>query len=342
MAAVGEAAARGEEPSAGVLARLQTLMRGRPLSAEPLLIHGAIALRHGEVDRAERLLTAARQRDPRNPAGRFLLADLYVRTGRPLPAMAEMSVLNRLLPRGAVQLAPALAAYAKTGGAAGQLGTIVSAYPELEQPLLEELAKDAANADLVLAIARRTAGPGPDREWKRSLSEALISAGQFARARAVWERLTGATVPEAGLFNPGFDASDAPPPFNWQLTNSAAGVADPGSGGLDILYYGRADVDLAAQTLLLMPGGYRLAMIVSGDVGEPGSLRWTVSCIGSSDRLLDLPLPPGAETRPVAGNFAVAEGCDAQTLRLTGVGGEFPKQAQLRISGLQLARMGSQ
>lgn len=341
MAAVGKAAARGEDPPAKVLARLERLAKAQPLSAEPLLIHGAIALRHGNVGRAERLLTAARQREPRDPAARYLLADLYLRTGRPLPAMAEMSVLNRLLPRGAVQLAPALAAYATTADAAGELSAIVSAYPELKAALLDELAKNAANADLVLSIAGGTRGDDAEGEWKQKLTEVLVSAGQFARARAVWERLSGATVPGAGLFNPRFDASDAPPPFNWQLASSAAGVADPNSGGLDILYYGRTDVDLAAQTLLLPPGGYRLAMNVSGDVGQPGSLRWTVACVGIDERLLDLPLPADGGTRAVAGAFAVPEGCEAQTLRLSALGQEFPKQAQFRISGLQLARAGS-
>lgn len=330
MAGVGQAAARGEDPGRETLAALQALAAADPLASEPFLIQGAMALRSGDLRRAERLLSEARQRTPRAPAARYLLADLYLRTGRPLPALVEMSVLNRLLPQASLQLPPALAAYAKTPGAAGQLGAIVRAYPELKPALLDQLSADAANAELVLSLA----GKDPDGPWRGKLVQALLDAGNHAKARRVWEQLSGAKVPAAGLFNPGFEASEAPPPFNWQLANDGGGVADGGSRALDVLYYGRSDMVLAAQTLLLPPGTYRLGMRVRGDVGEPGSVRWIVRCLGGGEPLLELPLP--AE----AGAFQVPADCKVQRLELVAVGQEFPKQAQFSVGGLQLTRVG--
>jgi tetratricopeptide (TPR) repeat protein len=338
MTEVGEAAARGEDPPAPTLAALERLTHQRPLAAEPFLVHGAMALRQGDAARAERLLLEARRRSPRSPAARYLLADLYLRTDRPLPAMAEMSVLNRLLPRGSVQLAPALAAYAAMPGAERHLGAIVAAYPEVGPRLLEELASDPANVDLVLSLAARSPVASTRGDWQRRLLQTLVDRGDYARARQVWERLTGARLPEAGLVNPQFAASDAPPPFNWHFTKNRGGVAEARGGSLQLLYYGREDLVLAAQTLLLPPGRYRLAMTVSGAVGDPGGLRWTVTCVGSEQKLLDLALPTGGGSRPASGDFAVPAGCRAQRLQLQAVGREFPKEANAQISAMQLTR----
>ena len=340
MAEVGSAAARGEQPPKATLNRLERYLHARPLSPDPFLVHGAIALQRGDARRAEALLGEARTRDPRAAAARYLLADLYLRSGRPLPAMVEMSVLHRLLPNASGDLAPALAAYAETPGARQQLAKIVRAYPELEPPLLQELASDPANAELVLALAGRTPGKWPKGDWQRTVIEAQIERGNYARARQIWTRLSGVEAPPTGLFNPRFDSSDAPPPFNWQLNSDRGGVVDASSGGLEVLYYGREDMNLAEQVLLLEPGSYRMAMSVSGEVGDSGSVRWLLTCLGSDRRMLDLPLPVGSGPRPAAGAFAVPPGCSAQRLTLRAEGAEFPKEADFRISALQLAKAG--
>ena len=90
---------------------------------------------------------------PRSPATRFLLADLYLRSGRPIQAMGEMAVLNRFVPASAAGLAPALAAYARDRGTLPQIKAILKSYPELEEPLLAQLSEDARNADAILALA---------------------------------------------------------------------------------------------------------------------------------------------------------------------------------------------
>lgn len=341
MTEVGLAAARGDNPPASALAILEQLAQIQPLGPEPFLVHGAIAFRAGETDRAEALLVEARKRAPRGAAARYLLADLYLRTGRPLPAMVEMSVLHRLLPDASGQLAPALAAYASIPGAVRQLEAILRAYPELEPSLLEELAGDPGNAELVMRLADRTPKGAPG-QWRERLVRGMLDRGDHARAHQLWERVSGVRVPSGALFNPSFDASNAPPPFNWTLARDSGGVAEARSGGLQLLYYGREDIDLAAQVLLLEPGSYRLAMVVSGDVGEPRSLRWMVGCLGGDQLLLDLPLPGGTGNRPAAGSFTVPAGCTAQRLQLRAEGTEFPKEADARISGLRLERAGRQ
>ena len=95
-----------------------------------------MAARTGNFERAETLLSIARQRAPRSAAARYLMADLYLRTNRPVAAMAEMAVLNRLLPAGSLQLAPSLAAYARVPGSIPRIKALLESYPELEEPLL--------------------------------------------------------------------------------------------------------------------------------------------------------------------------------------------------------------
>ena len=126
-------------------------------------MQGAIALRKGDLARAARLIGSARDRAPRSPAARYLLADVYLKSNRPLPAMREMAVLNRLVPAASAQLAPSLAGYARTPGAIPQIRQILASYPELETPLLAKLSWDPNNADLILSLASANKATGPRR-----------------------------------------------------------------------------------------------------------------------------------------------------------------------------------
>lgn len=341
MRDVGEAAAAGGEVPPQALQRLEQLAGAAPFAVEPFLVHGAIAQRGGDFERTERLLVHARALEPRSPAARFLLADLYFRTGRIPAGLTEMSVLGRLIPGAAQQVAPALAAYATSEGASPHLRRILLVYPELERPLLGELAEDPRNAELILAIARPRAPADAPPPWQGKLLRTMVEQGEFARAHSLWARLSG--VPQEGsrgLFDPRFSQTGAPPPFGWSLESSGRGVAEPAGGGLGILYYGREDTVLASQTMLLPAGRYRLETAVAGAIGEGSQIGWTVTCLPGSRRLLELGLS-GRPGGPIAGEFAVpGQGCTAQTIALRGVGKEFPQTADFRIENLNLTRVG--
>lgn len=179
MGDVGRAAAQGEPPSNETLAKVERLAADNPLNAEPFLVHAAIALKNGDNVRAERLLVAARQRAPRSPAARYLLGDLYIRTARPLEAMTEMAVLNRLVPSAGVQLAPALAEYARSPGAVARVRSILASYPELEVPVLAALSSDPRNADLILSLASQRTGQGPPPDWQRLMLISIVNIGEY-------------------------------------------------------------------------------------------------------------------------------------------------------------------
>jgi tetratricopeptide (TPR) repeat protein len=337
MAQIGEAAARGSNPSSATLERFRTLAHAAPLAAEPFLVQAALAEKAGDLARAERLLLDARWRDPRSAAARYLLADVSLKLGKPEQALAEMAILTRLFPSTADQLVPALSQYARSPGAAGELNAILRDNPKLRGPLLKSLAADPANAELVIALAGTTRVPGDSGGWQKILIEAFVDRGDFDSAYGLWARLAGVSEsPRPLLFNGDFRPSDAPAPFNWTLSSGSGGVAEPENGRLRILFYGRQDRRLAMQLLLLPPGRYRFVSPASGSV-ESGALEWTLRCQPSRAMILRAAVGAGEPA-----TFIVPQsGCSAQRLELNGNAQDAPQDTDVAVGPLRLERLGS-
>ena len=330
LLAVATAAARDQPVDASTRVAVRRIAVKDPLTPEPYLIAGAVAETEGKAGKAEQLLLAARDRDPRSRGARFLLADRYLRTGRVTNGLIEMQALVNLQSRGVEAFSPALVAYARAPGAVPQLRAFFARYPGVEAAILSLLSTDAANADLVLALASKTGVPKPD--WRSDLVSALVSAGKYAKAYAVWARLSHVAASRR-LFDPEFRGSSAPVPFNWNFANVSEGVAEAdGKGGLSVLYYGRANAVLVSQLLMLPVGRYRLAMRVDGS-GSEAALHWTLQCAGDRKQLADVPLRAG----PNAADFDVPSGCEAQWLELRGVAEDAPRTTELTVRELRLS-----
>ncbi len=329
LLAIAGAAARGQSVPPATRADLRRIAAAAPLSPDPFLIEGAIAQTEGRSGEAERLLLEARARDPRSRAARYLLAERFFRTGRVTDALIEMQALVSLQQDGAQPFVAALVAYARTPGAAPKLKAFLRRYPRVEAAVLSTLAVDAANTDLVLALANID---DPDPDWRGRLVASLVEAGQYGRAHELWVQLTGGR-PGVGLFNPSFKELTPPPPFNWAFPENSEGVAEPdGKSGLEVLYYGRANTILARQLLLLRPGRYHMAMTIEVAGSEEGAIRWSIRCAAEKEPFAELTLRAG--NNAVA--FDVPSGCDAQWLELQGLAGDMPRTSELTIRNLQL------
>ena len=343
MGEIGRLAGAGEPASPQAIARAMDAAKSAPLAIEPFLIKGAVATAAGKP--TVHLFAEAKRRDPRSAAARYFLAQYYLATGRIAEGLAEAAMLARVVPGGGDALVPGLAAYARSPGAVDHLRRVLEGDPALAEQVLVLLARDAANTDLVLALAGDRAGPAarPAPAWHGVLIGALVARGDYARAHGIWRRFSGVTGPRALLFNPAFSASDAPPPFNWTLSSGEFGVAEAmPPGGVQIIYYGRSNGEFASQLLLLEPGTYQLAMQVAreGSAGSPSGLAWSVECASGAWALLSLPLggAPGA-ARPLSGRFTVPANCPAQRLRLVGTAGDMSASEQARIAALRLDRV---
>jgi hypothetical protein len=332
---IGVAAVRGQSPPPNALDDINRAVRLAPLMHDAFLVRGIRAQQDGHAALAEQAFVAARARAPREAAPRYFLSQLYLTSGRAREGIGELATLARLLPNGPASVAPSLAAYAQSSGDVANLKATFRSHPELEKAVLNELVKNPANAALAMRLANRTRElDGNPAEWATLLIPRLVDAGRFGEARALWARVSGAP-PGGLLYDAAFRDSKAPPPFNWQLRSDSAGYAErDGRGGLHVVYYGRDDVGLASQTVLLAPGRYRLAMRVSGNPG--GLLRWAVSCLPAKKELLTLSLGAAASSQP-AGDFVVPEGCKGQRIELAGASGDLPKQADITISALSLS-----
>ena len=335
MAEVGRAAAHGQLPSALARDQLHQLSAAAPLDPEPYLVAAAVAQKEEDLGRAEALLLHARALDPRSAAARYLLADVWLRTGRIADGLGEMAILTRLLRGTSVELVPALADYARTPGAAQRLQSVLQKNPPLRSPLLTALAADPANTQLVLNLESATADidNGRPKTWRARLLQGLIERGEYDEAYRLWRRFAGVTGPRPLLFNGDFEMLSAPTPFNWQFWSTGAGLAEPGNGSVRVLYYGRDNVRLASQMLLLPAGRYRFSSVISGRAA-PGSLAWTIRCAGGPQVMqLDLSMGSSAAFTVPSAN------CPAQTLTLNGLGQEMAQESELRIGPAKIERL---
>jgi hypothetical protein len=325
-------------------ARAYQALRGAALADEPFYLAAVDALSKGNEEEGERLLLESRRRDPRSRSARLILLDRYLRTNRVPEAGVEIAALNRLMPRAGEVLIPQLALMVREPRTGASLVKVLANEPELQQAVLEKLAASGADPALILRVAassRATAGTSAGLPWQRALLDKLIDQNDLGRAHSLWRSFAGlpAGGADKGVYDGDFRGAPGAPPFNWRLTSAEAGVADRvKTPALQVDFYGRADIVLASQLLLLKPGRYRLQFRAEGDAkGEGSQLVWTIACTGSKAQLLSLPLRDVDYTpRGLSGEFTVPAGCAGQWLRLSGTAGEFPKGQSATIAQLRI------
>lgn len=335
FAAIGTAAGQGRAPPPSAFEAVHQAARRAPLAAEPFLVRGVRAQVAGETVLAERAFAEARRRDPRSRAARYFLAELYLRNGRIGDSLREIAALSRLVPGSGAQLAPYLARFAADPSTLAEMRALFRSEHGLGNAVLGELARDPANARLIVALAEGV--PTADGSWRGQLLDGLLAAGRFAEARETWSRLSQRPPPD-GLVDPDFRGSDSPAPFNWTYASGPGGLAEPKDGELHVLYFGRENAVLASQLVMLAPGTYRLDLTVSGAGDSLQSLNVSLNCLPAGSVLARLPLKPGR----LSARFRVAGDCPAQRLELAGVAPDTPSEVEARISGLTLARVQGQ
>ncbi len=339
LADIGAMAAAAKPVDPALVKRLLAASAKAPLAPEPFLVRGVEAQLEGDQQLALRAFLAARERSPRTIAARYFLADHYLKAGAVGPGLAEISVLARLVPQSLPTMAPFLATFARSPGAAPQVKQVLRTHPQLEPTLLETLSADPANVDLILALWSGRSGEQA-RTWQGRLLAQLVAAGRYPQAHDAWARFTGAAAEPGQLFDPEFRKPTLPP-FGWTLASGPAGVAEPDAAGrLHVLFYGRDDLVLASQLLTLEPGRYRLSMVANGTSTTSDSLQWTLSCLPASSQIFQIRLDFAG---PAFGSFSVPMvDCPAQRLELSGTAPEFPEQADVTIGQFRLQREASQ
>lgn len=336
LSEVGKLAAAGRPIERPLIEPLLATSTKAPLAPEPFLVRGVEAQLAGNEHLALQAFLAARQRDPRATAARYFLADHYLKAGENAAGLAEVSALARLVPQSLPSVAPFLASYARSPGAAPHVKAMLQGEPQLERVLLDQLAADPGNLNLMLHLWNGRGGDDA-KLWQSRLLNGLIDSGRVDEARNAWMRFAGIKTEKDRLVDAEFTAHP-PPPFGWTLASGPAGAAEPLSGGrLHLLFYGRDDAVLASQLLTLPPGRYRLSMQVGGVSATPKSLSWTLKCLAGAATIVSIPLDRAGA---IAASITVPGGCPAQRLELVGNALEIPEQSEATISHLELHHEG--
>jgi tetratricopeptide (TPR) repeat protein len=333
MTEIGRAARLRKPVPPAVFATINDAALKAPLAPEPFLVRGVQAQLAGNAPLAIDAFAAAAKRDPRSLPAHYFLADTLFRSGDTARALQEIGILARLAPGGVASLAPYLATYAKDPKTWPQLRKLFRSTPDVEDAALTAIAADPANVGTVMALADEQ-HRGKNAIWLPTLVNSLVAAGEYTKAHEVWASISNARpAPGALLYDPRFVEPSAPTPFNWVLTSSPVGLAErrPG-GGLHVIFYGREDGPLARQLLVLSPGRYRMAISVEGN-GDAEGLTWSVRCDKSDTPLVAVPLGAAA-SRPLS--FAVAAGCPAQWIELSGVSSDVSHQSDVTIKSVDL------
>lgn len=335
MVAIAQAARVGRAASPAILDGIYRAARHAPLAPEPFLVRGVQAQLSGDPATAQRALEAAQLRDPRSLPAAYFLSDRYFRNGDPARGLQQIALVSRLAPAGATTVAPYLATYARDPSTWTTLRAIFRADPKLRDATLVALAKDPANATAVLSLAPRN-DPQAKTGWLPELISALITVGQYRRAYSIWAQASGVRLqPGTLLYDSGFSDSGAPPPFNWLLTSSTAGLAERQPGGrLHLLFYGQEDGILVRQLMLLPAGTYRLSYQLLGEPDRARVLSWRVRCDKPAQSLASATLDAAAR----GWVFRVPPGCGAQWLELSGTSSDMAQQSDITVSRLKLER----
>lgn len=313
-----------------------------PLAEEPFIIAGIESLLAEKDQAAERLLEEARRRNPRSPVPRLLLLTLYGQAKRTSDAATELTVLARLIPGAGAIVVPELLRLAETAEGRKAVADVLRSDRAFRGTVLEHLVTQGGDPDLIVELAGGIPEPSPGEEapaWQGLLLGALVERGEVHRAHTLWSRFSGLKAAPQGVHDGNFRDPSGIPPFSWNFTQSADGLAEPARGnGLQVEYYGRTDMVLAEQLLTLAPGSrFRLSFETGSLVGESdGSLGWRLTCLGESQHLAELPIKVETQSRLFSADFAVPERCSAQWLRLVGTSSEVPKEQSTLIRNLQI------
>jgi hypothetical protein len=326
----------------------QALTR-EPLLADPLALAGLDAASAQDLPRAERLMIAARDRDPRMPLVRFWLLDHFVRTGQYDRALDEVGPAIRLQPDAVTTVMMVLAALAGTREGNDALARKLAKRPFWETSFFQTAASNTS-PDALLRLLSSMPSANRATDEQRAVFLSLINAGQGARAYETWRRF----LPPAyrsravGIYDGSFGNWPGAAPFNWVLTNDNVGTTRmiragdlPQSTALAVRYFGSTSGVLAEQYVHVTPGPYTLSLAArSRSTGATGGrLSMELRCLRGGEALAALPLIPlTAQLQPFSMPVTVPAGCDMLRAQLVGSPGEIFSEIEAQVTGLALVR----
>ena len=345
---VTAAAVPQQKVSAEMVALSQAGALSAPLSFEPFFIVAKAQEQAGRLPSAIRLMEESKRRRPNHLFTRLQLTAYYQQAGRVIEMVDELDWVLRASSEARRFILPEITKLVGDPRGRRALAVVLARDPEWREELMRVARQQPiapADAKELLDLVRARRGGGNAGPEQALYLHRLLAAGEHGRARAVWlETLPAA---ERGrhqfLFNGGFRAVSAEPPFGWSLTDASTGRAEIVASGteapyLDVAYFGGSNATFAEQALALPPGRYRIGMQAKSEDGiSSGEIFWTVSCLPAGPELARIPLAGLAEGyRAIGAGFTVPAGCPGQRLRLSATPGDASAAVNLQIANLEV------
>ncbi|GGI75412.1 hypothetical protein GCM10007973_10350 [Polymorphobacter multimanifer] len=314
-------------PPPALMADARVLLARQPLSPTPLLVAARTAEADGDTALATRLFEAALVRDPRDIAVRLWLADRYLRAARFADLVVQLDAVMRIRPALRRKLVSVIIPLV---GAPEARQAIAEAL--VDNPVWQADFVDAAvrEGQIARAFYRLVFDLGENRGFRLSdaqltrIVKTALARGDVRSAWTIYSRYAprSALATANQVFDAEFQGAAGPPPFNWELSNTASGSAriEPlnSRGRLRVQTFGAEPATLATQTLLLAPGDYILSSASAPDLaGSIEGLKWLLTCDRTRGELGSMKVDDGSMGGDSAGvPITVSALCPVATLQL--------------------------
>ena len=312
-----------------------------PLSYIPFLFAAGAHFRtNSDVgsSRDAALLNEALRRNPRSRHARTLLLRHEIGSNRVGGAIEQLASLFRLDPVAATGLLRGVGAAVSNPVQISEAMDAMRGHPELYPEFVTGFIAVPRTSAMLDVFSGQL--PGNVVRLPR-IAEQIV--GKYAankdypRALA-FARRVGGTSSAPPVADPQFRSTRAIPPFAWELTADATGVAErQKSGGVLIDYYGR-DPGMLVRRLAALPAGKHVATIDYENLsGSLGSIGLQIACADGGRPMLDFVFAqkPGrrvVKTLP----FEIPDSCRGQSVAIVGLPLERRISQQLLVHRLEV------
>jgi hypothetical protein len=320
-------------------------LRAAPASAIGLRILGQAYLLSGERDKAESLMLLAGKRNVRDADVQLWLFRDGLQARRYGDAYTRADLLMRRHGEMNQTIYPTLVAGFQDPAARAALLALMRRGPSWREDFFNAAAADPSGITQWL-LANLAASPHPPTEREVGLVvQALAAQGKWSQVRSLW----GQFGPRDGalLTDGDFEKPPREPPFGWTFLDSDGAVAaierlENGRGrGLFTQFPSGRKSGLAEALVVLPPGRYRMSGRGKVDQLPSGALfQWSVACSDNSQVLFQFAFTSTGDWRKFEGEFETpAAGCEAQSVRLLGNGGQGYITASAWFDDIKLERV---
>lgn len=305
--------------------KIQRVTVSSPLHARAFLAEGIRRAHAGEAASALPLVEHAVFLNPRLADARLWLARHHLQDGRPEPAIEQLTAILVVSNELDAEVTTVFALAAQQPQARRLISDRLANTPEILAVLRAAEQAGLQPPQLIELVGQTNLQVLPNgvEDVQQILTRRLLEQGDVRSAYKYWIRLLPRGQNEDPVYDGNFAGLLGTPPFTWSFKPEGSLSVEPISlnhprhrTALKLSTTSSVPLLAAEQTLVLVPGSYRLSAAVRTETTDQSSdFSWEIRC---RDKLLaELPIAnTGGRWAERSWTFAVPSGCDSQTLQI--------------------------